>query len=77
MQITLLAKKTGFGCNKLIYPACEKSKIFAAMLGQKTFTGENLAQIEGLGFTINLINSLPAAAQSAAAMDQEIFKNFN
>ena len=48
--ITLLAKKTGFGNNQLIYPFCEKAKIFASMYGQKTFTQDNLQDIKKLGF---------------------------
>jgi hypothetical protein len=52
MQITLLIKKTGFANNQLIYPACDKSKILAAMFNQKTFTQDNLNQIKALGFVI-------------------------
>jgi len=52
MQITLLIKKTGFANNQLIYPNCEKSKIFAAIFNQKTFTQDNLNQIKALGFAI-------------------------
>ena len=52
MQITLLIKKTGFANNQLIYPFCDKSKIFAAMFNQKTFSQNNLNQIKALGFVI-------------------------
>jgi hypothetical protein len=75
MEITLLIKKTGFANNQLIYPACEKSKIFAAMYNQKTFTRENITQIENLGFSIDYVNS--EKLQSATAGDEEIFKHFN
>jgi hypothetical protein len=52
MQITLLIKKTGFAQNQLVYPFCDKSKIFAQMFNQKTFTPDNLSMIKSLGFTI-------------------------
>lgn len=52
MQITLEIKKTGFAQNQLIYPFCDKSKIFAQMFNQKTFTTDNLNKIRSLGFVI-------------------------
>ena len=39
----------------LIYPACDKSNIFAGLIGSKTFTMSHLNLIEGLGYKINLI----------------------
>lgn len=39
----------------LIYPACDKSNIFAGLVNTKTFTQSNLNLIEGLGYKINLI----------------------
>jgi hypothetical protein len=52
MQIILEIKKTGFANNQVIYPVCAKSKTFAQMLDQKSFTQENLQQIKSLGFVI-------------------------
>lgn len=52
MIITLLVKKTGWGQNQLIYPACDKSKTFSKIYSQKTFTQENLQDIKSLGFSI-------------------------
>jgi len=39
----------------LIYPACDKSNIFAGLIGCKTFSMHHLNLIEGLGYTVNLI----------------------
>ena len=35
-----------------IYPKCEKSKIFAEMLGQATLTPRNIQAIIRLGYTV-------------------------
>ena len=34
----------------LIYPACDKSKTFAAMMQKKTLNGDDLMMIKSLGF---------------------------
>lgn len=47
----LVEVKTVYG-NQVIYPACDKSRIFAEMLNQKTLTHRDLCKIESLGFTI-------------------------
>lgn len=39
----------------LVYPACDKSNIFAGLVNAKTFTMSHLRLIEGLGYTVNLI----------------------
>jgi hypothetical protein len=44
--------KSSYG-RSLAYPACDKAKIFAGMLGAKTLTRSALKAIEALGFTIN------------------------
>jgi len=36
-----------------IYPKCEKSKIFAEMLGQATLTPRNIQAIIKLGYTVS------------------------
>ena len=38
--------------NILYYPACEQSKIFAKIAGNKTLTGDTLRQIQELGITV-------------------------
>lgn len=35
-----------------VYPACERSRIFARMLGQKTLTQADITNIKALGFEI-------------------------
>lgn len=41
------------------YPACPKSKTFADMLGQTTFTTQNLKHILLLGYTIKYKHVTP------------------
>lgn len=50
MNITIQIKNV-YG-NQTIYPACEKSRIFAALAGTKTLTIEAIARIRLLGFNI-------------------------
>lgn len=47
-------EKSVYG-NVLIYPACDKSNIFAGLIGKKTFTTRELDLIKALGFEIELI----------------------
>ena len=35
-----------------IYPICDEAKVFAAMLGQKTLTPDNIQYIMRLGFEV-------------------------
>ncbi len=57
MNTTLLVSiKSHYG-NEHIYPACDMSRRFAAMLGRKTLTRSDIAHIKGLGFTISLAPS--------------------
>jgi hypothetical protein len=54
MQNEIIVKiKNNFG-NEAIYPACDKARIFAEMVGQKTLTRSNIETIKKLGFTINV-----------------------
>ncbi|QEL18728.1 hypothetical protein [Limnoglobus roseus] len=50
MKITVKVREV-YG-NKTIYPVCDKAKLFAKMLGQKTLTHSNLCLIEQIGFLI-------------------------
>ncbi len=38
-----------------IYPACDKAKTFAQMLGQSTLTTRDIQSIKSLGFAIEVI----------------------
>jgi hypothetical protein len=53
MEIQIEMKNL-YGENKY-YPICEKSKIFADLLKQKTLTKNDLEKIKSLGIQINLI----------------------
>lgn len=50
MKITLTIKSV-YGVPRA-YPACEKSKIIADMLGAKTLTRQAIDAIQALGFSI-------------------------
>lgn len=50
-NLILIEVKNVYG-NQTIYPANEKAKIFAEMLGQKTLTPRDLDGIARLGFKI-------------------------
>jgi len=52
MQITVKIKNV-YG-NDLVYPICEKSKIFALISGNKTLTDETIQLIKELGYGINV-----------------------
>lgn len=43
--------------NETVYPACEKAKIFASMVGQKTLTHADLSSIKALGYTIQVVHA--------------------
>jgi hypothetical protein len=51
IQVTI---KNVYG-NETIYPACDKAKLFASMLGQKTLTRADISRIKQLGFEIEVI----------------------
>ena len=50
MQITVRIK-TVYGI-ETVYPICPKAKIFAALAGTKTLTGNSLMHIKSLGYTL-------------------------
>jgi hypothetical protein len=41
--------------NTLIYPACDKAKLFAKIAGTKTLLPDALASIEALGYTVTTV----------------------
>jgi len=45
--------------NQVIYPDCPTSNTFAAMLGQKTLTRNDLRYIEKLGYGVNVSQPEP------------------
>ena len=53
-QEVIFKEKSVYG-KILIYPACDKSNIFADLIGTKTFTLGHLRLIEGLGYEVRLI----------------------
>jgi hypothetical protein len=50
MEIRVKAKSI-YGVTKY-YPACEKAKVFAEMLGTKTLTPGAIGHIRALGFNV-------------------------
>jgi hypothetical protein len=38
-----------------IYPVCNKAKLFAELIGQKTLTRENIGLIKQLGYKIEIV----------------------
>lgn len=55
MKQTITFKEKNVYGRLLIYPACDKSNIFAGLLSTKTFTLAQLSLIKALGYEINLI----------------------
>jgi len=52
MDITVQIKNV-YG-NEMIYPVCDKAKIFAALTGTKTLTREAVAKIKALGYSVSV-----------------------
>ena len=52
--VVTFKEKSVYGRN-LIYPACDKSNLFAGLLSTKTLTSGQLSLIESLGYTVHLI----------------------
>jgi hypothetical protein len=52
MNITVEIKNN-FG-NEAIYPACEKSRVFAEIAGTKTLTRETIEKIKSLGYVVGV-----------------------
>ncbi len=57
MQIQV-TEKSVYG-KILVYPSCDTSSKFAALLGVKTFNSQQLAGIEALGYQVS-VNKLPS-----------------
>ncbi len=55
MKQTLTIKEKSVYGKTLLYPACDKSNIFAGLIKAKTFQMSDLTLIAGLGYEINLI----------------------
>ena len=53
-QEIIIKEKSVYG-NILMYPNCDKSNIFAGLIGAKTFQQHHLTLIEGLGYSVKLI----------------------
>ena len=52
--MTILVEiKTVYG-NEAIYPACDKARAFAALIGTKTLTRDAIAKIKSLGYEIQV-----------------------
>lgn len=50
MQIVVTIKSV-YG-NELVYPVCEKAKLFAKLSGSKTLTHSALRDIKALGYAV-------------------------
>ena len=55
MKTEITIKEKNVYGNVLLYPACDKSNIFAGLVGAKTFNMHHLTLIEGLGYKVNII----------------------
>lgn len=53
--------------NELIYPVCEKAKIFAEIANTKTLSLRDLARIKSLGFVVNLEQQTPKGWDEVSA----------
>lgn len=58
MEISVVIE-TVYGKQK-VYPACEKSKLFAALTGCITLTKNAIEKIKALGYTVNVQSTVPA-----------------
>jgi hypothetical protein len=54
LQVITFKEKSVYG-KVLIYPACDKSNIFAGLISAKTFSLGQLSLIEALGYNVQLI----------------------
>ena len=41
--------------NTMVYPACDKAKVFANIAGTKTLTFETIAEIKNLGYDVLIL----------------------
>jgi len=52
MNITVSIKNV-YG-NEMIYPVCDRSKLFVDLIGKKTFSKRDIELIKKLGYTISV-----------------------
>lgn len=52
-QEIFVTLKDVYGVRK-VYPACEKSRLFADIAGTTTLTDQNIARIKALGYTVTV-----------------------
>ena len=57
MSITVTIK-SNYG-QEAIYPACEASKVFAALAGTKTLTRKDIDLIKQLGYSVAVAQTQP------------------
>lgn len=62
----IVKNKNVYG-NELIYPVCEKAKIFAEIANTKTLSLRDLARIKLLGFVVNLEQQTPKGWDEVSA----------
>lgn len=43
----------------VIYPACDKSRIFAEIAGTRTLTRPDIERIKALGYEVEVVQTLP------------------
>ena len=51
--------RTVYGAD-LVYPVCEQAQQFAALSNTRTLTHRTIALIKSLGYTVQVLNTLPA-----------------
>lgn len=44
--------------SQTIYPICDKAKIFASLVGQKTLTYGDIAKIKALGYDVEVVQDV-------------------
>ena len=55
METTIKVEIKNVYGKETIYPACPKAAIFADLVGQRTLTGQDIAKIKALGYTIEVV----------------------
>jgi hypothetical protein len=55
MDMTIIVRVKNVYGNRNVYPACDKSRIFAQMAGHSTLTPATLDGIRRLGYLIEIV----------------------